>query len=131
MKEWSIRCYTELNDKNLGQIKIGVWCNGNTTVFGTVTGGSIPSIPGLIAKLLLSFFYSFQHDNLQNRPRYPSGRSTLSLDAWNLAQKIWVKGAFTLIASSLFLFIKMFKNKISVIFFFLTLSAFLYFSAAF
>ena len=26
---------------------LGVWCNGNTTVFGTVTGGSIPSIPGL------------------------------------------------------------------------------------
>ena len=23
-----------------------MWCNGNTTVFGTVTGGSIPSIPG-------------------------------------------------------------------------------------
>gem|GEM_PF-6066838 len=25
--------------------QIGAWCNGNTTVFGTVAGGSIPSVP--------------------------------------------------------------------------------------
>ena len=45
MKKGSVSYTRKLNNKNLGQIEIGVWCNGNTTVFGTVTGGSIPSIP--------------------------------------------------------------------------------------
>lgn len=42
---------------------LGGWCNGNTTVFGTVTGGSIPSLPELrnYSSHELGFFCCFKN----------------------------------------------------------------------
>ena len=35
---------------------MGRWCSGNTTVFGTVVGGSIPSRPAIKISKTANFF---------------------------------------------------------------------------
>jgi hypothetical protein len=38
---------------------IGLWCNGNTTVFGAVFQGSSPCRPTESLSILRGFFYAF------------------------------------------------------------------------